>query len=69
MNFSKFVAGRMLLIVPAAFLLALIIIVDNALYRAILVAVLVVLELIRDTFSVSEAVKIGGEAARLPPKV
>jgi hypothetical protein len=69
MDVTKFVAGRILLLVPIAILLALIIAIDNELYRALFVAGLVVMELVRDTFSVSEAVKIGGEAARLPPKI
>lgn len=69
MDPSKFIASRILLLVPVAIILALIIVIDNALYRGILVAGLVMLELIRDAFSVSEATKIAGEAARLPPKV
>lgn len=69
MGIQTFVAGRILLLVPIAIILALIIVTDSAFYRAILIAGLVMLELIRDVFSVSEATKISREAARLPPKV
>jgi len=56
MLFGKAIAARLLLAAPIAFLLALVIILDDPLYRALAVAGLVVIEIIRDALSMSEAV-------------
>jgi len=51
MLFGKAIAARLLLAAPIAFLLALVIILDDPLYRALAVAGLVVIEIIRDAIS------------------
>jgi len=64
--FGKMEAARLLLIVPIAFLLVLVIIVDNAFYRALAVAGLVVIEIFRDAYSLSDVASSVAEASRLP---
>lgn len=49
----RFAALRFILILPLALCLALIILVDSAAYRALLIAALVVIEGIRDASAIS----------------
>lgn len=58
--YGKFVAIRLFLIIPIAILLALLILSENALHRALFVVGIVVLEIARDVLSVYEARKVAG---------
>jgi len=53
--FQKLVGIRLVLIIPIAFCLALIILLDDAVYRALAVAALILLEVLRDAISLSVA--------------
>ena len=72
-GFQKLVLLRILLVIPLTLLLALLIMTDNVLYRALMVAGLVVLELVRDALSLGEAMAVAtglprkraGEVARI----
>jgi len=69
MLYSHFAAIRMLLLVPIAVLLAFLILSDDPFHRALIVAGLVVIELIRDTLSFTEIGKASKEAKRLARRV